>query len=377
MKNILGNSNIGFTKWCVALIAVGWMGVAQAQTSPTAQNLPFSVNFGSASFTSLPAGVAVWNGVSGAALSSQATAVASTPTGNATLTAATAAQTSGGAYGYVAGGDGKLYIQTSSNTSNGANQPVIAIVTTGASNITLSYTVDVISAQPRTIGVVAQYRVGTSGAWTTLSASSGSNPFSQAGGTAGLKTTVTAFLPSAADNQAEVQIRWAIWRGTETGNSSGIAIDNISLASSGGGGTGPTVSGFNPSSGAVGTSVTISGSNFSSPTVKFNGTGATITASTATSITATVPSGATTGKITLYLKGYKPCGGSAIDSVTFVISASTKANFDIDSSQAPLFCFTNKSINASQLQWSFNSKNDIKTSFPKTIWKLLRYPSIR
>ena len=75
---------------------------------------------------------------------------------------------------------------------------------------------------------------------------------------------------------------------------------------------------------------------------------------------------ATTGKITLYLKGYKPCGGSAIDSVTFVISASTKANFDIDSSQAPLFCFTNKSINASQLQWSFNSKNDIKTSFPKT-----------
>jgi hypothetical protein len=284
-------------------LTAGWIGAAQAQTSPTAQNLPFSVNFGSASFTSLPAGVAVWNGVSGAALSSQATAVASTPTGNATLTAATAAQTSGGAYGYVAGGDGKLYIQTSSNTSNGANQPVIAIVTTGASNITLSYTVDVISAQPRTIGVVAQYRVGTSGAWTTLSASSGSNPFSQAGGTAGLKTTVTAFLPSAADNQAEVQIRWAIWRGTETGSSSGIAIDNISLASSGGGGTGPTVSGFSPSSGAVESSVTISGSNFSSPTVKFNGTTATITASTATSITATVPSGATSGKITVEVAG--------------------------------------------------------------------------
>ena len=26
MKNILGNLNFGFTKWCVALIAVGWMG---------------------------------------------------------------------------------------------------------------------------------------------------------------------------------------------------------------------------------------------------------------------------------------------------------------------------------------------------------------
>ena len=49
--------------------------------------------------------------------------------------------------------------------------------------------------------------------------------------------------------------------------------------------------------------MTISGSNFSSPTVKFNGTAATITASTATSITATVPSGATTGKITVEVAG--------------------------------------------------------------------------
>ena len=250
----------------VAAAVLAMSGAAQAQTSPTAQNLPFSVNFGSASFTSLPAGVAVWNGLNGGSVSSQALAEASAPTGNATLTAATAAQTSGGAYGYVAGGDGKLYIQTSSNASNGVCQPVVAIVTTGASNITLSYTVDVVSAQPRTIGVVAQYRVGTSGAWTTLSASSGSNPFSQAGGTAGLKTTVSASLPSAANNQAVVQVRWAIWRGTETGNSSGIAIDNISLTAAGGG-TGPTISGFSPSSGAVGSSVTISGSNFSSPIV--------------------------------------------------------------------------------------------------------------
>ena len=29
MKNILGNSNFGFTKWCVALIAAGWMGATQ------------------------------------------------------------------------------------------------------------------------------------------------------------------------------------------------------------------------------------------------------------------------------------------------------------------------------------------------------------
>ena len=34
MKNILGNSNFGFTKWCVALLAAGWIGaVANAQTT--------------------------------------------------------------------------------------------------------------------------------------------------------------------------------------------------------------------------------------------------------------------------------------------------------------------------------------------------------
>jgi len=35
-------------------------------------------------------------------------------------------------------------------------------------------------------------------------------------------------LPSGADNQSVVQVRWATWRGTESGNSSGVAIDNIS-----------------------------------------------------------------------------------------------------------------------------------------------------
>ena len=40
MKNILGNSNFGFSKWCVALIAVGWMGVvANAQTTVFSENV--------------------------------------------------------------------------------------------------------------------------------------------------------------------------------------------------------------------------------------------------------------------------------------------------------------------------------------------------
>ncbi|MBY0435396.1 MAG: FG-GAP-like repeat-containing protein [Cyclobacteriaceae bacterium] len=60
----------------------------------------------------------------------------------------------------------------------------------------------------------------------------------------------------------------------------------------------PTIASFAPLSGAIGTSVTITGTNFSTPfsnTVKINGITATITSSTATSLTVTIPAGATTG----------------------------------------------------------------------------------
>lgn len=65
----------------------------------------------------------------------------------------------------------------------------------------------------------------------------------------------------------------------------------------------PTLTGFSPTSATAGTSVTITGTNFSttaaSNTVKFNGTAATVSAATATSLTVSVPAGASTGKITV------------------------------------------------------------------------------
>ncbi len=69
----------------------------------------------------------------------------------------------------------------------------------------------------------------------------------------------------------------------------------------------PTITSFNPSSGPIGTTVTITGANFSStPTnniVTFNGIAAVVTASTANSITTTVPAGATTGVISVTVSG--------------------------------------------------------------------------
>src|SRR5205809_566596 len=64
---------------------------------------------------------------------------------------------------------------------------------------------------------------------------------------------------------------------------------------------GPSITSLSVASGPVGTSVTITGRNFGSTqgtsTVKFNGTTASVTAWASSSITATVPSGATTGNV--------------------------------------------------------------------------------
>ena len=69
----------------------------------------------------------------------------------------------------------------------------------------------------------------------------------------------------------------------------------------------PTIISFTPLSGPVGTTITITGTDFNTTPanniVTFNGIAAVVTASTATSISTSVPSGATTGKITVTVAG--------------------------------------------------------------------------
>jgi hypothetical protein len=89
-------------------------------------------------------------------------------------------------------------------------------------------------------------------------------------------------------------------------------------AAGGGGGTGPTISNLNPTSGLVGTSVTITGTNFGASqgtsTVTFNGTVATPTSWSATSIAVPVPTGAITGNVVVTV------GGTASNGVTFTVT---------------------------------------------------------
>lgn len=229
------------------LLALGlFSNLGWGQTNPTAQTLPYNQDFGTATFSSMPAGMASWSGLSGATVSTLAVAEASAPTSNATLSAATASQTSGGTYGFMTSSNARVYIQTSSNGSNGANQIALAINTTGKILITVVYDIEIITANPRTVGVILQYRNGISGSWTSVSGTG--NPFSQVAGTTGIKANVSVVLPIEAENLALVHLRWAIWRGTESGNSSGIAIDNISVTSTS---TDATLSALTISSGTL------------------------------------------------------------------------------------------------------------------------------
>jgi hypothetical protein len=97
----------------------------------------------------------------------------------------------------------------------------------------------------------------------------------------------------------------------------GLASNSLSFTVSA---SAPTITSVSPSSGPTGTSVTIAGANFGATqgisTVRFNGTAATPTSWSAGSIVAPVPSGATTGPVTVTV------GGAVSNGVSFTVTTS-------------------------------------------------------
>jgi len=133
--------------------------------------------------------------------------------------------------------------------------------------------------------------------------------------------TNTCASPVAAGSSCTINVTFTpTVIGTQTGS---ITIgDNASTSPqiinlTGTGLSGPAVTGLSPNSAAAGTSVTITGTNFGATqgasTVRFNGTPATPTAWSATSITVPVPTGATTGNVVVTVSG------AASNGVTFTV----------------------------------------------------------
>lgn len=245
-----------------------------AQTNPTPQTLPYTQNFGSATFTAMPAGMAAWNGVNGGTTTTQALAEASVPTGDATVTALTTQthpSNTAGVYGQMVSPstDARVFIQSSTNATNGVNQIALAINTGSFNAVNISYDLILVNnggvSSTRQLGTVLQYRQGTSGTWTTVPGSANLYTGTQP------QDTVTQFnlLVTGLTPSTDYQFRWALWRPSGgTGNSLGIGIDNIN------------VTGQNVSTPSVTLSASVSSSSEANATV------ITLTATAASAVTA-------------------------------------------------------------------------------------------
>ncbi|MEO5942072.1 MAG: Ig-like domain-containing protein [Ferruginibacter sp.] len=223
-----------------------------AQTSPTAQSVPYSQDFSglAANSTVYPAGWQGWT-ISTSPSSSFNT---NTPTADRTLTASsTAAVNSGNVHNY----DGKIGFLNSGSLDLGL---VLAVNTTGESNIAVVYDIMTIrnpydgTSNTRVNEVTLQYRVGTTGSFINLAGIEyQNNTTTQTTAITTPQNSVnkTITLPVDCEGQPVVQLRWASKQISGAGSRPSFAIDNIAVGTAGPDVTPPTVSSLSPADNAT------------------------------------------------------------------------------------------------------------------------------
>ena len=143
---------------------------------------------------------------------------------------------------------------------------------------------------------------------------------------------------------------YAVINAFDTSNQTGPNSSQISvtLATVTAPSTAPTITTFSPSSGIVGTSVTISGTNFSSTlssnTVKFNGTTAALSSGNTTQLIATVPSGASTGKITVTVGANTATSASDFTITTPPSTTTWDLVSEYSNTQGPVWYYLNEDL---------------------------------
>ena len=303
----------------VALLAcVTMVGVASAQTNPTAQAIPFTLDFRTlaASSTTYPAGWQGWtNGTVSAAY------LTTGPTADLALTASSSASTTaGGVHNY----NGKIGTLNSGTNDNGL---CLAVNTTGSSGVVVSYEVMTIrnpydgTTNTRILENSLQYRVGTAGAWTTLAGTAYQNNTTLQTGS-GVVTPQkleyrSATLPAACDNQAVVQLRWAQREVSGVGSRPSFAVDNLAVQQ--------------PAAGGQATALQFDGVNDYVTFGQAPGLGAsTFTIETwfrrtGTGVTTSTGSGGITAIVPLVAKGFAEADGSTAD-MNYLLGINTAGN---------------------------------------------------
>ncbi len=237
----------------VLVCLVGLSGVveATAQTDPVPESLAFSQSFSATPHNSAtyPTGWQGWRIGTSASTSFETSA----PSADVVLIAnSTAALNSGGVHNY----NGALGILNSA-TMNAAI--VLSFSTSAHSAVQVDYQLSTIrnpyngSTNTRIEEATLQYRVGTSGSFTTLAGpvyTTGTTSQTSAVTTPLNPLLFTRTLPSACDHQPVVQLRWVVRDLSGSGSRPSIAIDQVSVTGNshplfvGGSGRGDASNGF-------------------------------------------------------------------------------------------------------------------------------------
>jgi hypothetical protein len=214
-------------------LAVACFAGAQAQTQPAAQPLPYQQ-----SFTSLPPASTTYpDGWQGWGLSGSPSANFNVlpPAADKVLLTGSASSTTNGVYNY----NGKLGFLNSGSADNAV---VLALNTSGQTNVAVQYDVMTLrnpydsAANTRINEVTLQYRIGTTGNFTSITGIEYQNSTTTrtgSGVTAPLDSAHRVLvLPAACDNQPLVQLRWVNRQISGGGSRPSFAIDNITAGSS-------------------------------------------------------------------------------------------------------------------------------------------------
>lgn len=250
---------------------------------------------------------------------------------------------------------------------------IVAIVPAGATTGNVVVTVSGAASNGKTFTVVAVPNI------TSLSPTSGpvgqsitvaGSGFGSTQGSGTIKFNGTTAVPTSWKS---TQIKAPVPAGATSGN---VVVHASGVDSNGEDFTvlpTPSITNLNPTSGEIGDSVTITGTNFGdtqgTSTVKFNGTTATPTDWTDTSIDVPVPSGATTGNVVVTVSGVASAG------VNFTVIATPTISSLSPSSGAVGALVTIKGTNFQPTQGdstvSFNGTAAVPTTWSATQIKAL------